>query len=188
MSIHALITTIRTRPEPTIFLILHRLNEIFTHFVGRRLRIPVFTQHHISQFRLIPLINRIFLLAISSSLRISRIRVQIPLGRFPFHAKIVAEFTLFALVAVSLFIELAYDGFGIHTKGHFLYLDGLEEFGGILSGLFFGSLFGGSTRLFGFFPFLVGVFVGLRLCFKLGYLSAGASSFFLSFRVRTSRE
>lgn len=96
----------------------------------------------------------------------------------------MAKFTLFALVAVSLFIKLAYHGLGIHTKGHFLYLNGLEEFCGILSGLFLGSLFGGSTRLFGFFPFLVGVLVGFGLRFELGYLSAGASSFFLSFRVR----
>lgn len=179
MSVHALITTIRTRPEPTIFLILNRLDEIFAHFVGRRLRIPMFTQHHISQFRLIPLINRIFFFAISSGLRISRIGVQIPLGGFPLHTEIVTEFTLLALVAVSLFIELAHHSLGVHAKWHFLYLDGLEEFCGILSGLFFGGLLGGSTRLFGFFLFLVGVFVGFGLCFELGYLSAGASSFFL---------
>lgn len=96
----------------------------------------------------------------------------------------MTEFALFALVTVSLFIKLAYNGLWVHAKGHFLYLDGLEEFCGILSGLFFGGLFGGSTRLFGFFLFLVGVFVGFGLRFELGYLSAGASSFFLSFRVR----
>jgi hypothetical protein len=184
MSIHALITTIRTSPEPTIFLILNRLNEIFAHFVGSRLRIPMFTQHHISQLGLIPLVNRILFFAISSIIRISRIRVQIPLGRFSLDTQVVTEFALFALVAVSLFVELAYHSLWVNAKGNFLYLDGLEEFCSILFGLFFGGLFGGTTGFFGFFLFLVGVFVGFCLCFELSYLSAGASSFFLSFRVR----
>lgn len=179
MSIHALISTIRTRPEPTIFLILNRLNEIFAHFISRRLRITMFTQHHISQFRLIPLINRILFFAISSGLRISRVRVQIPLRRFSLDTQVVAEFTLFALVAVSLFIELADHSLWVDAKRYLLYLNGLEEFCGVAFGLFFGSLFGGSARLLGFFLFLVGVFVGFGLCFELGYLSAGASSFFL---------
>lgn len=181
MSIHALITTIRTRPEPSIFLILNRFNKVFAHFISRRLRIPMFTQHHISQFRLIPLINRILFFAISSSLRISRVRVQIPLHRFPLDTQVVAEFTFFALVAVSLFIKLTDHSLWIHAKRYLLYLNRLEEFCGVPFGLFLGSLFGGSACLFGFFLFLVGVFVGFGLCFELGYLSAGASSFFLPF-------
>lgn len=139
----------------------------------------MFTQHHISQLGLIPLINRIFLLGICSSIRISRIRVQISLRGFSLDAQIVAKFALLALVAVSLFIELTHHSLGVHAKGNLLYLDGFEEFRSISFGLFFGRFFGRSTGLFGFFPFLICILVRFGLCFKLGYLFSGASSFFL---------
>jgi hypothetical protein len=96
----------------------------------------------------------------------------------------VAEFTLLALVAVTLFVELAHNSLWVNPKGYFLYLDGLEEFCSVPFGLLCGGLFGLSTGFFGFFLFLVGVFVGFRLGFELGYLSAGASSFFLYCSVR----
>lgn len=61
MFIHAFITSIRTRPKPTVLPFLDGLNEIFANFVGRRFRVSVFTQDDLSQFLLVPVVHLVFL-------------------------------------------------------------------------------------------------------------------------------
>ena len=131
MLIHALITAIRTRPEPSVSSILDRFDEKFAHFVGRRLGIAVFAEHHISQLLLVPLLhailllNRIFLgffLLLLFFFLISSICVQASLVDFALDSQVVRELALPAFVAVTLLVELAEDSLWIDTERHLLYL------------------------------------------------------------------
>src|SRR5438034_9877024 len=103
VSVHALITPIRTRPEPAVLLILHRFDKIFAHFVRCRLWIAMFAQYNSPQLFFIPFIHCIVFLVVLFS--ISCIRVQIFLSRFPLYAKVVTEFTLSSLLAVPFLIK-----------------------------------------------------------------------------------
>ena len=62
MLVHALVTTIRTRPEPAVFSVLHRLDEELTHLICRCLWVAVFTEHHLPQLLFIPLFHAVLLL------------------------------------------------------------------------------------------------------------------------------
>jgi hypothetical protein len=128
--IHALITAIRTRPEPSVSSVLDRFDEKFAHFVGRRLGIAVFAEHHISQLLLVPLLhailllNRIFLgfFLLFLLFLISSICVQTSLVDFTLDSQVVRELALPAFVAVTLLVKLAEDSLWIDTERHLLYL------------------------------------------------------------------
>lgn len=166
MSIHALITTVWTRPEPTIFSVLDCLNEVFADFLSRRPWITMLAKHHITKLFLIPLLHSILLFNLGGIVfRISRVRVQIPLSRFAFNTQVVTEFTFSALLAMSLFIEHTHHGLGVDSERDFLNLNRLKEFEGFSLCLFGGCLFGFTACFLGFFALLIGIFgrLGLRL-------------------------
>ncbi len=177
MPIHALIATVRTRPEPAILPNLHRLNEEFTHFIRRRLRVPMFTHHHQPQLLLVP--PRHIILPLLLLLLLPRIRIQVPLLALPPHIQIVAELALLALLAAALLVELAQHGFRVDAEGHFLDLHRLEELGGFALGGFGGGFFALAGGLFGFFAFLFGGFGVGGLGLDGLDLFLGGAAFFL---------
>lgn len=126
MPVHALIATVRTRPEPAVFPVLDRFDEEFADFVGSGFGVAVFTQDYLSQFLLIPLRHVISLLILLPFLPFPRIRIQIPLLALPPHLQIMTELALLPLLTATLLEKLTQHGFGVDAEGHFLHLDGLE--------------------------------------------------------------
>ena len=61
MSVHTLVPTIWTLPEPTIFTVLDGIDEIFTYFIRRRLRVTMLGHDHLSKFLLVPVVHVLFL-------------------------------------------------------------------------------------------------------------------------------
>ncbi len=178
MPIHALIATIRTRPEPAILPNLHGLDEEFTHFIRRRLRVPMFTHHHQPQLLLVPP-RHIILPLLLLLLLLPRIRVQIPLLALPAHIQIVAELALLALLAAALLVELAQHRLRVDAEGHFLDLHGLEKLGGFALGSFGGGFFALAGGLLRFFAFLFGGFGVGGLGLDGLDLFLGGAAFFL---------
>lgn len=70
----------------------------------------------------------------------------------------MAEFTLSPFITMPLFIKLTQNSLGIDAKGHFLDLDGFEEFGGFAGGGVGGCFFFFALQFFGFFAFGFGAF------------------------------
>ena len=130
MLVHALITAIWTRPEPSVSAVLDRLDEEFAHLVGCRLGIAVFAEHHVPQLLLVPLLhailflNRIFFgfLLLLFFFLISSVCVQTSLVDFTLDSQVVREFALPTFVAVTLLVELTEDSLGVDTEGHLLNL------------------------------------------------------------------
>lgn len=125
MLVHALIAAIRTRPKPTVFAVLDRLDEVLAHLVRRRFRVAVLGHDHLAQLLLVPVLHPIFLLPLL--VRFPRVLIQILLLSLPLHRQVVRELALLSLLAIPLFVELADDRFGVDAEGHLLHLDGFEK-------------------------------------------------------------
>jgi hypothetical protein len=179
--VHALVSSVRTHPEPAVLLILHRLNEEFAHLICGRLRIPVFTQNHVAQLLLVPIHHLIVLLGLLLRLllSISGIRVQAPLLCLALDIGVVRELAFAPFIAMALFEELAEYGFRIDAEGHFLHLDWLEKLGDLSLGVFRGFLFLLALQFLGFFFLLVGRLCRPSGCFDSFDLLLGGATFFL---------
>ena len=180
MLVHALVTTIGTNPEPTILLVLHSLNKELANFFGSRPGVSMFAQYDAAQLLLVPLIHSISLLSVLLAFPgITRVGVQILLGRLALNVQVMTELALATLLTATLLVELAQNSLRVDTEWNLLYLDGLEQLcrfflsclGSLLFGLTLGLL-SGSFLLFG-------VLVGCGLRVQLVNLSLGGSSFFL---------
>lgn len=192
MLVHAPIAAVGTRPQPAVFPVLDRLDEVFADFVRGGFRVAVFAQHDLPQLRLVPRRHVVFPSAaaffpfpfftiIVFLLFVPRILIQIPLGTLPPHLQIMAEFALLPLLAVALLEELAHHRLGVHPEWHLLDLDRLEQFGRFAFRRFRRGFFALPGGFFGVFPFLLGRFggAGLRLDGFDLFLRGGA--FFLFF-------
>ena len=85
--VHALVASIWTCPEPTIFTFFNSLNEELAHFVGRGLLVAFLGEHNRFQFLLVPIFRSLrFLLSL---FLLPRVLVQIFLLAFPFDVQIV---------------------------------------------------------------------------------------------------
>lgn len=167
MFIHALISSVRTSPEPAVFLILHSLDKVFAHLVRRRLRIAVLARHHFPQLLLVPHIHRILFLHI---LLVTRILVKILLFGLPLHIRIVTEFAFPPLFAVSLLKIYAEHSLRVDTEWDLLCLDRLEKLSGFPFGLLGCCLILLTLGLFCFLAFGLGVLIRNRLGLELGDL------------------
>lgn len=164
MLILAGVTSIGTDPEPTVLLVLDRLNEELADLIGRRLRVSVLAEDDIAQLLFIPVVHRILLLILLlRGLHVSRIGVQVLLSSLALHIRIVAELALLSLLTIALLEEDTQDGLGIHTEGNLLHLHRLEQLSCLLLRLFGGLLFSLATGLLGLFPLRIGGFVRLLL-------------------------
>jgi hypothetical protein len=135
--IHAFVPPVRTHPEPSVFLVLDGLDEVFAHLVGGCLGVAVLAHNDFSQLRLVPVIHVVLLLGLFLLflLLVSVVCVQTPLLRLALDGQIVREFALPALVAVAFLEEHAQDSLGIHAERHLLDLHRLEEVGHLPAGL-----------------------------------------------------
>ena len=179
MPVHAFIAPVRTRPKPAILAVLHRFNKELAHFIRRRLRIPMFAQHHLPQFLLVPTRHIILFLLLILTLTLPRVRIQIPLLALPPHLQIMTEFALLPLLAAPLFVELTEHGFWVDAEGHFLDLDGFEEFGGFPLRGFGGGFFALTGGFFGGFAFFFRGFGIGGLGLDVFDLFLGGASLFL---------
>lgn len=180
MLVHALITTIRTNPEPTILLVLHSLNKEFADLVGSRPWVSMFAQHDTAQLLLVPLIHSISLLSVLLAFPgITRVGVQILLGRLALNVQVMTELALATLLTTTLFVELAQNSLRVDTKWNFLHLDRLEQLCSLLLSCLGSLLFELTLGLLSGSFLLFGVLVGCGLRVQLGNLSLGGSSFFL---------
>lgn len=151
--VHALVATIRTGPEPSVFLILDGLDEVLAHLLCRRTWISVLAEYHTSQLFLVPLIHSIRFLVL---FYISRICIKIFLGRLPLHSRVMAELALFTLFTEALFEKGTKHGLRIDTKGHLLRLQRLKQLGGLTASLFSSGFVFFLLCFCGFFAFLIG--------------------------------
>lgn len=81
MLVHALVASIRTCPEPTVLLVLDRLDEELAHLVGCCLGVAVLAEHNIPQLLFVPVVHVVLLLALLFLflLLVSAVGVQAPL-------------------------------------------------------------------------------------------------------------
>lgn len=164
MLVHALVTSIRTSPEPTVLLVLDSLDEVLADLIRSRARVTVLAEDDLAQLLLIPVVNRILLLRLFlGRLHVSGIGVEILLGRLALNTRVVTELALATLLTVTLLVENAKHSLRIHTEGNLLNLHGLEQLQGLLLGLLGGLLLGLSAGLLGFLLLCIGVLVGCRL-------------------------
>jgi hypothetical protein len=149
--VHALVAAIGTSPEPTILAILDSLDEELAHLVGSRLGISMLGLDNITQLLLIPISHIILFLCLIRLFlfQLSRIGIQTLLFTFDTHTRIMRKLALPSLFTSALFEELTQYSLGIHTKGHFLDLNGFEEFGSFAFCGFGGQLFLVADGLFG---------------------------------------
>lgn len=169
MPVHALITTIRTSPEPTILAILDGLDKVLAHLVRRRLGIAMLAHDDLTQLLLIPIIHTLLLLGsllvvlVLALLALARVRVQRLLGTLHADAEVMRELALAALFAGALFEKLAHDRLGIDAERHLLHLHGLEQLGGLLLGLQRGRGLLFALQLLGLFALGLGA-LGVGFC------------------------
>lgn len=158
MLVHALVSTVRAHPEPSVLLVLNGLDEVFAHLVGGCLGVAVFAQHDLSQLSLVPLVHVVLLLGLLFRLLllVSAVGVQTPLFGLALDGQVVREFAPLALFAVALLEELAEDRLGVDTEWHLLDLYGLEEVGHLLGSLLSGGLVLLPLRLLGSLALLLG--------------------------------
>ena len=142
MPVHALVASIWTGPEPAVLAVLDCLDEVFAHFVGRRLRVAMLAHNDLLQLLFIPLLHAVLLLlgALLLLLLIFGIRIQRSFFRFTFHSKVVREFALLALLTGTFLEELTQHRLGIYSERHLLCLHRLEQFRGLFARLFRGRL------------------------------------------------
>lgn len=180
MLVHALITSIRASPEPAILLVLDRLDKVLADLIGGGTRITVLAEHDAAQLLLIPIIHSIgLLLLFLGFFGITRVGVQILLGRLPLNVQVMAELALATLVATALLVEDTQNSLRVHAERNLLYLYGLEQVCRLSLRILGGLLLGLTLRLLGFFPLGVGRFVGCGLCLQLLDLLLGSTTFFL---------
>lgn len=177
MLVHALITSVRASPEPAILLVLHRLDKVLADLVGGRTRVTVLAQHDTAQLLLVPLVHSIRLLLLL--LVLTRIGVEILLGRFALDVHVVTELALPTLVAAALLVEDTQNGLGVDTERHLLHLDRLEQLGSFTLGQLGGSLLGLALLPLCFLLLLIGGLVGCGHRIHLLDLLFGSSTFFL---------
>ena len=156
MLVHALVTSVRTYPEPTVLLVFDCLNEVFAHLVCGGLRVPVFAHDHLAQFLLVPVVHLVLFFLFL--LDLSVVRVQTPLLGLPLHGQVMRELAFATLVAVALFEELAEHGLGVDAERNLLHLDGLEKLGRFLLGFLSGLLLPLALQFLGFLLFFGGGF------------------------------
>lgn len=104
MLVFALVASVRTRPKPTIFTIFDSLNKELAHFIRCRLLITLLRKHDRLQLLFVPVCRSFHLLRLLFV--VSGIGIQILLLSLAFHIKIVREFTLLSLLAMSLLVKL----------------------------------------------------------------------------------
>jgi len=182
MSVHALVTSIWTNPEPTVFLVLHSFDKVLAHFVGSCSRVSVLAQDDLPQFLFVPLIHRVILLFILCCLRccsVSAVRVNVLLGGLPLDAQIMAELALVALLAIALLVEHTENGLGVDAERNLLDLHRLEQLRDLLPRLLRRRLLLLTTGLLCLFFLLLGTLVRLCLRLQLGYLFPCNATFFL---------
>lgn len=169
MFVHALVASIRTNPEPTVLLVLDGLNKVLANFLGSRPRVAVLAENNFAKFLFVPFVHCVALLRLLLLfLRISRIGVEILLGRFPLNVQIMTELALLSLFTVALLVEDTQDGLRVDTKRNLLNLHGLEQLQGFLlcslSGLLLGFTAGLLSLLLLGFGGLVVCCLSLELC------------------------
>lgn len=180
MSVHALVTTIGTSPEPSVLLVLDGIDEVFADLLGRASRVSVLAGNDLAQLLFVPVVHGILLLhLILILLHIPRIGVQILLGSLTFGVQVMAELALTALFTVALLVENTDNGLGVDTKRNLLHLDRLEQLCRLLLGVGCGLLLGFNASLFSCLSLIIRSNVGLILGFHLFDLSLGLSTFFL---------
>lgn len=162
MSVHALVTSIGTNPEPTVLLVLDCLDEVFADLVSRRPWVTLLAHDNLAKLLLVPLVHGIDLLLLL--FRLSRIGVKILLCSLALYIEVVTELALATLLTVALLVEHAKHRLRIHTKGNLLHLDGLEQLEGILPRLLRGPLLSLAFLLLRCFPLLIGGLTVGRLC------------------------
>lgn len=177
MLIHALITAIRTSPEPTILLVLDRLDKVLADLVGGCAWVSVLAHHDTAQLLLVPVVHGIGLPGFL--FRLTGVSVEILLRGLALNVHIVTELALAALLTTTLLVEHTQHGLGVNTERHLLDLDGLEELCCLLLGQLSGLLLGLTLGLLGCLLLFVGILVGCGLRIQLGNLFLGGSSFFL---------
>ena len=135
MFIEALVSTIWTRPEPTVLLVFDSLDKVLAHLVCCGFGVSMLAQDDLSQLGLIPVVHVVLLLAlvILCLLLISAIRVQTLLLSLAFNSQVVTKFALLALFAVALLEELTQHCLGIGSKWDLLNLYWLEELSGFFA-------------------------------------------------------
>ena len=164
MLILAGVTSIGTDPEPTVLLVLDRLDEELADLISSRLRVSVLAEDDVAQFLFIPVVHRILLLVLFfRGLHVSGIGVQILLSSLALHIRIVTELALLSLFTIALLEEDTQNGLGVHTKGNLLHLHRLEQLGRLLLRLIGGLLLSLTTGLLGLFPLHISGFVRLLL-------------------------
>lgn len=172
MLILALITSIRTDPEPAVLSVLNGLDKELAHLIRRRLLVTLLAQYHSRQLLGVPVRARLGLLLLLLLLPV--IGIQVPLLRLALNGQIVAKLALLSLFAVALLEEDAHDRLGVHAKGHLLDLrwlryEGLHLALGCLGGELVALALGLLGRLLLFF----GAAAGLHLRVQLGDLLLG---------------
>ena len=155
MLVHALIASVWTHPEPSVFLVFYCLDKVLAYLIGSCLWISMLAQDHLLQLLLVPIIHGILLLFFFLGFFVSSVRVQTSLLCLALDIEIMAEFALLALFTVALLKKLTQDGFGVDSKGDFLHLYRLEKFCCFLASLFRGGLFLLPLQFLGFL-FLLG--------------------------------
>lgn len=149
MAVHALVTSIRTGPEPTVLALLDSLDEELANLVGGGLGVAVLAHDDVSQLGLVPISHVVLLLLITLVVVVAGVGVQALLLALHADGRVVGELAFFALVAGALFEELTQDRLGVDAKGHLLDLDRLEEFGSLALGGLGGLLLLLAEGLFG---------------------------------------
>lgn len=179
MLVHALVTTVGTSPEPTILLVLDRLDEVLANLVGGGTGVSVLAHDNAAQLLLVPCVHGIGLLCLFGVLCIARIGVQILLGSLALDVQVVTEFTLATLLTATLLVELTQYGLRVDTKGHLLNLHWLEKVGSFPLRGICGILLCLKSGLLGVFALLIGVTAMSSLCLQLLNLFLGGTTFFL---------
>lgn len=180
MLVHALITSIRTSPEPAILLVLHSLDKELADLLGGRSGVAVLAEHNAAQLLLVPVFHLVGLLRLLRCLLIiTRIGIQILLGGLALDIHVMTELALAALFAATLLVEETQHGLRIDTEGHFLYLYRLVQVCSLPLGVLGGLLLCLTLELLSSFPLVIGGFVRGRLRLELLNLFLGGTTFFL---------
>lgn len=127
MLVHALVTSIRASPEPSILLVLYSLDKVFANLVGGCTRIAVFAEDNAAQLLLVPILHLVGLFrAVCFLLRITGVGVQVLLGGLALNVGVVTKLALAALFATAFLEKETQYSLWVDTKGYLLSLDGLE--------------------------------------------------------------
>lgn len=81
-----------TRPEPSVLLVLDRIDKVLAHLVGRGLRVALLARNNLAQLLFVPVLHRVLLLALDAP----HVLVQVLLLLLPLDAEVVRELALLA--------------------------------------------------------------------------------------------